>query len=344
MIIKRIALYNFRSYDEREFEFSDTVTMIVGLNGIGKTNILEAVYTLFQGKSFRDGDEQLTQYDQEWWKLVGSVDDVERELRYQLGQTSPKQIHINGVAKGRFAYKQQLPVVLFEPDDLMMIHGSPGMRRKYLDGVLLKLDSSYRTILAKYERALLQRNNLLKKGLSLNDLRDFVFVWDIALSEYGREITKRRRELVEAINELLSDEYSRIAIRQHHLNMRYEQTMSSVAESATEALANRLAKDVLRGFTSIGPHRDDVEFMLDGKPAKQTASRGEVRTIVLALKQIEIQIITKQTSTVPVLLMDDVFSELDTERQKGLISGVSAAQKIITTTDYMGGSVTKISL
>ncbi len=331
MILNTLILTNFRSYSERKFEFSPGVNMIVGPNGVGKTNILEAIYTLLQGKSFRDSDEQLVKHDEQWWKVMGQMDDDVRELRYQLGQPSPKQILVDTVPKGRFTYRYQLPVVLFEPDDLLMIHGSPGARRSYLDNLLLKIDPTYRTVIAKYERALLQRNNLLKKGLSMTSLRDAMFVWDIAMAEYGAEIIRRRAELVGRVESKLHKIYSEIAGKKQSLSIIYQPSTEQSGHGLALLLNHSLEKDVVRGFTGIGPHRDDVEFVLSGKTAKQTASRGEVRTIVLALKRIEAEIIEELTHDAPVILMDDVFSELDHERQNRLIKDTKN-QIIITTT------------
>ncbi len=331
MIISNLLLQNFRSYEERQFSFTDGVTMIVGPNGVGKTNVLESIYTLLQGKSFRDGDEQLLHYNTEWWKVVGTLDSVEREVRYMPLQPSPKQLIVNRTAKGRFTYKSQLPVVLFEPDDLQMIHGSPSARRAYLDTLLCKLDPSYRLVMNKYERALLQRNNLLKKGLSFAQLHDAVFVWDIAMAEYGAEMIKRRSKLSDQLNEHLSDIYSHIADASETLSALYQPSVTRNTQLATQ-LAHTLEKDVLRGFTGVGPHRDDVELLLNSKSAKQTASRGEIRSIVLALKQAEFQLLKDTLGDAPIFLLDDVFSELDETRQKALITQTKDTQKIITTT------------
>jgi DNA replication and repair protein RecF len=335
MVLQRLSLYNFRSYDERQFELSPQTTMIVGKNGAGKTNILEAIYTLLQGKSFRDTDEELLQYDQEWWKITGSFDQGERELRYQLGKPSPKQLVIDGVVKGRFTYKQQLPVVLFEPDDLFMLHASPGVRRLYIDTLLLKLVPSYRTTLARYERSLLQRNNLLKKDISFSSLRDAVFVWDIALSENGSEIIRQRQHLISQLNEQLSQNYSHIAGTPHTVTVEYLSSNQPDAQTLVGGLTESLERDKQRGFTSIGPHRDDIAFFINGKPAKSTASRGEVRTLLLALKQVEVALVKVITGRMAVYLMDDVFSELDEERQVQMLHSAVGVQTVITSATFI---------
>lgn len=339
MILNEISLYNFRSYKERKFEFSPSVNIITGPNGIGKTNLLEAVYVLMQGKSFRDNDEDLVNYGESWWRIVGQIDENERELRFEQQQNPAKQIVANGADKKRFTYKQQLPTVLFEPDDLLMVHAVPSARRRYIDDLLIKIDPTYRSTLRRYERALIQRNNLLKKSFGYNSsLKDAIFVWDVALAEYGSKIMEKRLRVVETINQTLSEEYSRIAGKPQTLRMVYLPSIESpVPDSTTivQQLAKRLPVDSERGTTSVGPHRDDFGFVLNNQPAKQTASRGEVRTIVLALKQIELLLVEHHTKTTPIFLLDDVFSELDKRRQNQILNNKyhEAIQTILTSTE-----------
>lgn len=308
------------------------MTVITGRNGVGKTNLLEAVYVLLGGSSFRDGDELLTRHGQAWWKIAGEVSLQQREVRFQLEPTKTKQLKIDDVLHKRIMAKHKLPVVLFEPDDLLMIHASPGNRRQFIDMILQKVDPSYHQLLAKYERTLLQRNNLLKKGLTLNTLRDAVFVWDIALSENGAEIIRRRQEIVDKINQQLSDKYSEIAGQKNKLKMVYLPNIAGDTQLIARRLYETLPLDTDRGFTGTGPHRDDFLFELNGKDAKITASRGEVRTILLALKQIELELIFSSTGHQPIFLLDDVFSELDEERRLNNLQSPFHNQTIATTT------------
>lgn len=333
MILSTLRLYNFRSYEEREFSFSPEVTVITGKNGTGKTNILEAIHVVLQGKSFRDSDEQLLRHDSDWWKVNAALDSAEREVRYQPGLTYAKHLYIDGTDKGRFTYKQQLPVVLFEPDHLMLLHGSPSLRRTYLDTLLVNFIPHYRTTLAKYERALLQRNNLLKHRGSTALFKDSVFVWDIALAEHGAAIQTARRELIATLNERLSEHYSTLAASPYALRIDYRPVGEQTAHGLAQQLTQSFEKDTLRGFTSVGPHRDDIDFILNKKSAKTTASRGEVRTIVLTLKYAELELLSKDSVHPPIFLLDDVFSELDDTRQRALLAATQGVQKIITTTN-----------
>lgn len=332
MKLRELSLYNFRSYDERSFKFSSDVTVITGKNGIGKTNILEAAYLLYTGRSFRDTDEELIKHDKEWYRVGGILDDQYREIRYQPEQQVRKSVIIEEQPPKRFTYRHQLPIVLFEPDDMLLLHGAPGLRRDYLDEILLKTNPIYHTTLSRYERALLQRNNILKRGLLLNQLQDAVFVWDVALAEYGASIQAARKELIRKLSETISETYSKTAGRDQTVSLTYETKVSGDNQCLANGLAQALERDSVRGFTSVGPHRDDVVFSLNGRPAKQTASRGEVRTLVLALKEMELHYIQATLGSTPLFLLDDVFSELDTSRQKALITKTTDTQKIITTT------------
>lgn len=331
MRLTSLHLHQFRSHVDAQFTFDLNVTSIIGPNGSGKTNILEAIYTLMMGKSFRDGDDELITYDEDWYRIEGVIDETNRELRYQPSNKG-KQLLIDGASKGRFTYRQQLPVVLFEPDDLLMIHGSPSARRKYLDDLLSRLSLPYRQTLHRYERALLQRNNLLKKQLSTRELSDALFAWDITLSTLGAEMIRARRKLIAEIEEVLTDYYRGITEHDEMITVRYDTQYGSESNELAHLLAQRLPQDRLRGFTTVGPHRDDIEFLMGSKSMKTTASRGEIRTLLLALKFTELSLIEHYTGDSPLFLLDDVFSELDASRQRALMQFMGGVQKIITTT------------
>lgn len=328
MTLSRLHLRQFRSYDDQEFVFMPGTTIITGENGSGKTNIIEAIYVLTHGKSFRDGDEDLMRYDTDWWQVQGDFNGTLRELRYQM---KVKQFWYEGERRGRFVAAHRLPVVLFEPDDLMMIHGSPSKRRHYLDHLLSQVIPSYGASLRRYERALAQRNRLLKQ--SYVD-KDSLFVWDITLAEEAEYIALRRDECIEGLNASLSAHYSAIAGNEAKLLLYTVSTTSrtNYKQSLIHDLERRLDRDRATGFTSVGPHRDDIEFYLDGKNMVTNSSRGEVRTLVLAMKRYEIDQLRAATQTAPLFLLDDVFSELDQNRQRQLAMSFYNGQMIITTT------------
>lgn len=330
MTLSRLYLRQFRSYSDAVFDFVPGITVITGPNGSGKTNILEAIYLLAAGKSFRDHDEALIQHDREWWQLRGEFLGVERELRYENNQ---KQFYYEGEKRGRFTRSHRLPVVLFEPDDLMMVHGSPSMRRNYLDHLLLQISYGYGAALRRYERALAQRNRLLKQSRLDNDS---LFVWDIMLAEEAEAVALRRDELIASLDSTIADYYSALAGRSHRLQVGLVSTTGRhhYKQSLIHDLQRRSQHDLATGFTSVGPHRDDIEFYLDGKHMTTNASRGEVRTLLLALKRFELDKLQAAHDVPPIFLLDDVLSELDRHRQQQLIRDFYGGQIVITATDH----------
>lgn len=332
MQLSRLHLHQFRSHTDREFVFDPRLTAIIGPNGSGKTNILEAIYTLCMGKSFRDADDELISYSHDWYRIEGEVDGAQRELRYQPSNKG-KQLLIEGAVKGRFNYRQQLPVVLFEPDDLLMIHASPSSRRKYIDELLQKVYPHFRQVFSRYERVVTQRNNLLKQQYHATHLSDSVFVWDLSLAELGSQIVRGRQMLIDSINALVSDTYSEVAGSKQEVMLSYVSDTEGGDEASRLAasLTQHLERDLQRGFTTVGPHRDDIEFTLNTQSAKHSASRGEVRTLVLSLKLCEITLLTKQLASAPLLLLDDIFSELDEMRQESVLRNPQV-QTVLTTT------------
>jgi len=344
VILSSLHLHQFRSHQDRLMTFDGQVTAIIGPNGSGKTNILEAIYTLLMGKSFRDGDDELISYDQDWYRVESVIDDVKRELRYQPSNKG-KQLLVDGASKGRFTYRHQLPVVLFEPDDLLMIHGSPTARRKYLDDLLSRLSLPYRQTLHRYERVLTQRNNLLKQKQSRAQLQDNLFVWDVSLSELGAQLIRSRQELIEQINKELNTVYSSVAARPQQLQLAYIHPVTQVSETQIHhALTAHLDEDIRRGFTGIGPHRHDIDFLLNTQSAKTSASRGEVRSIVLSLKTLEIALLRDQYDTAPLLLCDDVFSELDEKRAAAVVEITQGSTQMILTSTYIPNGLSSAQL
>jgi DNA replication and repair protein RecF len=334
MTLREIALHHFRSYKEARFSFSEQVTIISGPNGSGKTNILEAIYTLCNGKSFRDGDGALTQFEAPWWRVEGQVDDVRRDVRFNPTRQPSKQLIVDDIKKSRLTYHEQLPVVLFEPEDLRLIDGSPSRRRDFLDRILVQLSPLYRRSLRAYERSLTQRNNLLKQS-HYHDIDDTLFVWDVSLAEHGARLIDERRALIDRLNSSLSDVYSTIADTTQQIVVQYDSPIGhkDTMSSLLTQLKKHSQSDRQRGFTSVGPHRDDIIFTLNDHDAATSASRGEVRSIILSLKLIEAKLYEERYETAPLLLFDDVFSELDETRRAKLLKAQAGMQLILTTTD-----------
>ncbi|HEX6258622.1 MAG TPA: DNA replication/repair protein RecF [Candidatus Saccharimonadales bacterium] len=331
-MFRRLELSNFRSYPTAQVELSPSVTIISGPNGSGKTNILESLYVLARGSSFRATDSEMLQFGAPWWRLYAQTVDGERTIGFDNQRAlGKKQVTVNGTKKQRLVPSQKIPLVLFEPNDLRLLDGSPSRRREFIDRLIAQLDPHYSTQLHKYERALKQRNNLLKQSEAGDDE---LFVWDMLLADLGAAIIASREKYIQRIQAELTTTYRAIAQNSDEVAISYsEPTQSDMKQRLLDDLHRNHVRDRLYGFTSVGPHRHDVLFRFNAVPAMSIASRGETRSIVLALKLIEISLVRELLHTPPLLLMDDVFSELDSARRRALVSVGRDIQTVITTTD-----------
>lgn len=334
MQINSFILRQFRSYKNYSGDLSKGVNIVVGPNASGKTNLLEAVYFASVGKSFRVKDKDLIEFGKKQAKIELIGLDTSREIRLKDTQVGlEKSFNINNQKYKRLPQKHHIPTTIFEPNHLKMIDGSPSLRRDYLDSILLIIKPGYKNTLRQYERALAQRNKLLKNPTKT--IKDQIFVWDLKLSEFGAVIYDQRRNLVEQINTSASHIYQKLSSSKQKIKLSYSSTINSndYTSALVRVLNKSLEEDRQKGFTSTGVHRDDLEFEIDSNSAKLSASRGEMRTLVLMGKVVEIQLINQQLGIKPLLLLDDVFSELDTTRRQALTKYLSDHQTIITTTD-----------
>jgi len=330
-----ITLKNFRSYSESSFEFEDGVNIIVGPNASGKTNILEAIHCICFGKGFKGSDRGMIRHGEEWLRIESRVGVKSRvfTLKNDLNDTRiKKNISIEGKQVSRLRVDDVVPIVLFQPDDLRLTNGSPTRRRDYIDKMLIQTVAGYKADLLAYERVLKQRNSALK--IDSVDSSQF-FAWNIQLADRGSKIAIERNRIIDEINSKLSDVYSSVAGNKHRVSVEYQSSLpvSYYPERFLKSLEQNLSADRLRGITSTGPHRDDLVFKINSNNMKDVASRGENRTLVLALKIIELEILEKVRGKKPIILLDDVFSELDGLRRRMLTSHLSNHQSILTTTD-----------
>ena len=339
-IIQRIKLNNFRCHSEFELDCNRPTTLIIGENGSGKTTVLEAIYLALRGKSFKAVDGDILQREAEFFRAEIDLIDAKKIIIRYNSKTSKKEFEIDGKKTLRLPKKERYPVVLFEPNNIYLIESSPSRRRDYFDELFRQIDGGYTTYLSRYNKALKQRNDLLKME-TVN--RDDMFSWDILCAQYGAKIKAVRREIIEKINEQMTDNYRWIAKNEDSCSIEY--IGEDVNENEyMEKLAQHYERDRALGYTSFGVHRDDYRFIFNNSPADGSASRGEMRSIILALKFIEAKILEEETGDRPVVLLDDIFSELDEMRQKHLVENFKDYQMIITSTNVPANIVVSKNL
>ena len=331
-----LQLRNYRSYAELSVELDAGVNIVVGPNASGKTNLLESILVASKGSSFRASDRALIKHGEEAAKIVAiTSESQERSVKISIvdDEHTAKEIAINNVIQKRLTAQKVVATTLFEPEHLRLVHGSPEKRREYLDTILFSLEPDYKAILNRYKKALAQRNRLLKEPSTRT--ADDVFVWDVQLSEYGARLNQSRNTLVESINKQSDKIYSAVSSEKSTLKLIYDQegVKSDYASWLLKSLQDRFRVDRERGFTTRGPHREDLSFILNDTDASLSASRGETRTIVLVCKIMELTLLEEALGRRPIMLLDDVFSELDGSRRLALAEFLKDHQTIITTTD-----------
>lgn len=332
-MITGMRLQGFRSYMDDSFEFGSAVNIIVGPNASGKTNLLEAILMSAIGKSYRAKDVELVNHEAPWARIDADTPSGTRvtKLAKQDGLLKKEYVHDNNTYK-RLPSTRALPVVIFEPNHLLLLGGSPELRREYLDAILEQTSLGYGSTRRAYKRALAQRNALLKQ----DGIRpDKLFVWNIRLSQLGGQIAEARHSLVHRISSRAGDLYGNISKANATVEIRYESKIDAKQYSSDmlRQLEVSFPLDVLRGFTGRGPHRDDMVVTLNGHTIESAASRGEIRTLLLVLKVLELQIVEEHSGKKPILLLDDVFSELDSTRRQALTTYIETHQTFVTTTD-----------
>lgn len=324
MVIKKVKLTNFRSHDNYVLECNPQTTTIIGENGCGKTSILEAIYEILQGKSFRAVDKEIIQRGREFYRVEVDYEDGREVVAVFDGMK--KEFLVEDKKVRRLPKKAKYPIVLFDPDDLRLVGSSPTTRRAYFDRMLGQLSETYSLALSCYNKALKQRNELLKREIvSRGDL----FSWNVLLTKYGAELAKMRKARIEAINEKITETYRSIADNGDEVELEYVTEVNSENEFL-QKLEQGFERDRMMGHTGFGVHHDNYEFWFNQTKADGSASRGEVRSIVIALKFIEAEMIVEKLGKAPVVLLDDVFSELDNMRQKCLVKNFRNNQVILT--------------
>lgn len=334
MIIKSIELKNFRNYKDLNISFDEGTNILYGDNAQGKTNILEAAYMSGTTKSHKGSkDKEMIRFGESESHLRTVV--VRGKKEYQidmhLKQNRSKGIAINQVPIKRAAELFGiLNIVFFSPEDLNIIKNGPSERRRFLDSELCQLDKIYLSDLTSYNKILGQRNKLLKDMIFRPDLADTLPVWNMQLVETGKRIIKRRNQFVEELNDIVHDIHFRISGEKEELFIKYEPNIDDIFFE--DELNRAKAKDMKLCQTSVGPHRDDLLFSIGDVDIRKFGSQGQQRTSALSLKLSEIELVKKSIKDTPILLLDDVLSELDSNRQNYLLNNICDTQTIITCT------------
>ncbi len=334
MIIKSLELDNFRNYETLNIEFDSGTNIFYGDNAQGKTNILESIFMIATTKSHKGAkDQDMIRFDSEEAHIRTYLykEEITRQVDMHLRKGKTKGIAIDSQRVKKAAdLLGLLNVVFFSPEDLSIIKNSPAERRRFMDMELCQLDSFYLYNLSHYNQILNQRNKLLKEMAKTPELAETLAIWDSQLASYGSKIIERREGFVEQLNEIINRIHYKLSGEKEDLKLIYEKN-SGAAELEEKIRQNR-NKDIYLKQTTAGPHRDDLSFMVNGIDIRKFGSQGQQRTAALSLKLSEIEIVKKSIHDTPVLLLDDVLSELDSNRQNFLLSEIKDIQTLITCT------------
>ena len=334
MIVTKIELSNFRNYDSLSLELDDKTNILYGKNAQGKTNVLEAIYLCSTTKSHRSSkDAELIKFENNEGHIKLFINKKCREYRIDihLRKNKSKGIAINGIPiKKASELFGIFNVIFFSPEDLDIIKNGPAERRRFVDMELCQLDKIYVYNLINYNKVLGQRNQLLKDIYMKPELEDTLDVWDMQLAEYGSKVIKRREQFIKDINKIIKPIHRKLTENSEEIEVVYKKCCNE-DELYNKIIENR-KKDIKLKSTSVGPHRDDILFFNKDINIRTYGSQGQKRTVALSLKLAEIELVKSLINDTPVLLLDDVLSELDSDRQNHLLKSLDEIQTVITCT------------
>ena len=334
MFIESIELKNYRNYGELHMDFDPGTNVLYGDNAQGKTNILEAVYVCATTKSHRGSkDREIIEFgeDESHIKMQLRKDDVPYRIDMHLKKNKTKGVAVNGIPIRRASELFGIVnVVFFSPEDLNLIKNGPADRRRFIDLELCQLNRLYVHSLVQYNRVVIQRNKLLKELFFHPEYEEMLDIWDMQLASYGREVSQYRREFIGELNELICPIHQKLSGGKEELIIQYEP--NTEADQLEAAVKKSREADRKQKTTLVGPHRDDLSFYVNGIDIRRFGSQGQQRTAALSLKLAEIELVNKIKKEYPILLLDDVLSELDGKRQDHLLASIRHIQTIITCT------------
>lgn len=334
MIIKSLELSNYRNYHTVSLKFDKGINILYGDNAQGKTNILEAMYVCSTTKSHRGSkDREIIRLgqDESHIRMFTEKDDIPHKIDMHLKKNKPKGIAIDGIPiKKSGELLGFIHIVFFSPEDLSIIKNGPAERRRFIDMELCQLDKVYLYNLSKYNKIVAQRNNLLKQISYSNGLRDTLEVWDQQLVICGKEVINARQQFICQLNEIIFGIHKKLSGGREELIVQYEPNVT--ADVLEEKLRKSIDRDIQTRITTVGPHRDDIVFMIDNIDIRRYGSQGQQRTSALSLKLAEIELVRRVIKDEPILLLDDVLSELDRNRQTYLLDSIDNIQTFVTCT------------
>ena len=339
MFVKRLSLKNFRNYESEEFFFSDGINILTGANAQGKTNAAEAVFFLCTGYSPRANRDKLViknGMDEAEISATASSLYGDVSVKIQFNKNDKKNIFVNGLGVLKIGeILGNINSVFFNPQELKLVQESPEDRRRFLNVSLSQMSKNYFYALQRYNKILSQRNNLLKDPDYML-VKDTLPIWDKQLTSQAAKIIKARNEFLKELSPVAEEKHALLTEGKEKLSMKTESgyygTEEEIAYAMYEDLKLGIDRDMRLGYTSIGPHRDDIKFTLNGDDVRVYGSQGQQRTVALSLKLAETESFYKRFGEYPILILDDVLSELDKKRQKKLVGAVEHLQTIFTAT------------
>jgi len=336
MYIEKIYLENFRNYKKLEADFSDRINILYGDNAQGKTNILEALYVGATTRSHRpvkDKDMILFGEEESHIRIEVKKRNIGHRVDMHLRKGKSKTVMIDGIPIRRTSELFGLiNIIFFSPEDLAIVKEGPAERRRFMDMELCQLSRIYYSNLADYNKVLNQRNNLLRSISYNRSLMDTLEVWDEQLVTYGKRVIEERSNFIDMLRELVIRVHGEITEGRENIEIKYEPQVK--ADDLSDVLLDRRDMDLKYATTTTGPQRDDIGIYIDGKDVRAYGSQGQQRTAALTLKLAEIELVRSVINDTPILLLDDVMSELDTKRRNALLGTINNLQTIVTCTGY----------
>ena len=338
MIINSLKLVNYRNYDNFTFKFDKGINVLVGKNAQGKTNIIEAIFYAVIGRSFKTSkDKDIIKWGENRAYLCGEFSKKYRDEKIEIffDENKKKTIKVDEIAIHKIGELMGVTnAVFFSPDELKLIKESPEERRRFINIDISQTNKRYFYMIGRYEKVLASRNKLLKSTSDINVIKETIDIWDRALSELAEKIYVERKKFIDELSPFAKLAHQYISGGKENLEIKYISSFDgNYSDKMAKYLAKNLEKDFRLGYTTVGVHRDELDIYLNGTEVKNFGSQGQQRTVALSMKLAELEIIKNRVGEYPILLLDDVFSELDKDRRKRLLNFTSKTQTIITCTD-----------